>query len=279
MKTEKVQIPIKLSFPDELVLHFIGTGSAFTKKNFQNNLIIVKNDTHLIIDFGTKASQGLFEKGIKVGDIKAYLVTHTHADHIGSFEEVALIGRYFTKIKPDLIIPALLRKPLWNDSLKGGLAFNENPMLTLDDCFNIITPKKIKSSERPLFHINYKGIDLKIFKTNHVPGTAPTWREAAWASGVLIDERVLFTADTKFDPDLIMEYDEKYNLELILHDCQFFKGGVHASYEELKTLPPKIRAKTLLTHYADNWDQFHPEEDGFLGFTKPDVYYKFDIKK
>ncbi len=275
MKTEKIQLPLKLVSQGELILHFIGTGSAFTKKNYQNNLIIIKNDTHVVVDFGTKASQGLFEKGIKVADIKAYLITHTHADHIGSLEEVALIGRYFTKTKPDLIIPPCLKKPLWNDSLKGGLAFNETPKLTMDDLFNVLTPKQVKSSERPLFNLDFKGINLKIFKTNHIPGNAKSWREAEWASGVLIDEKILFTADTKFDLNLLEEYDKKYDLDLIIHDCQLFTGGVHASYEELKTLSPAMKKKMLLTHYADNWEQFTPENDGFLGFAKPDLYYIF----
>lgn len=275
MKTKKVQLPLSLATTGELALHFIGTGSAFTKKNYQNNLIVMKKDTHLVIDFGTKASQGLYDKGVKVADIKAYLITHTHADHIGSMEEVALIGRYFTKSKPDLIIPKHLKKPLWDESLKGGLAFNENPKLEMDDLFNVIHPKKVQKSERPLYEMEYKGIDLKIFKTNHIPGDAPTWREAEWASGVLIDEKILFTADTKFDEELLTTFDQQYDLELIIHDCQFFPGGVHASYDQLKTLPEKMRKKTLLTHYADNWEQFTPENDGFLGFAKPDLLYTF----
>jgi hypothetical protein len=278
MKTEHVQKPLKLTSEHELVLHFIGTGSAFTKKNFQNNLIIIKDQTHLVVDFGTKASQGLYEKGLAVADIKSFLVTHQHADHIGSFEEVALIGRYFTKVKPDMIIPRLLKRPLWNNSLKGGIAMNEDPPLEFDDVFNIIYPKELKDYPRTTFGIEYKGINLKIFKTNHIPGSAKSWKDAEWASGVIIDDRILFTADTKFDRDMIADFDTMFKLELFIHDCQLFTGGVHASYDELKTLPKNVKERMLLTHYADNWEKFDPEKDGFLGFAKPDVYYKFPLK-
>jgi hypothetical protein len=53
---------------------------------------------------------------------------------------------------------------------------------------------------------------------------------------------------------------------------------VHASYDELKTLPDKYKGRMLLTHYADNWQQFTPEKDGFLGFAQPDLYYRFPLK-
>jgi ribonuclease BN (tRNA processing enzyme) len=278
MITEKIGHPLKLTSDNELVLHFIGTGSAFTKKNYQNNLIVIKNGTHVVIDFGTKASQGIFEKGVSVSEIKAFLVTHTHADHVGSFEEAALVGRYFTKKSPDMIVPKILEKMLWEKSMSGGIAFNEEPELTLRDVFHVITPKKVSDKGRPEYYTEYKGIGLRIFKTNHVPGTAKSWKDAAWASGVVIDDRVIFTADTKFDLEMLETFDRKYNIELILHDCQFFTGGVHASYDELKAMPEKLKKKTLLTHYADNWEKFNPEADGFMGFTKPDLYYKFPLK-
>jgi len=277
MRTEKINIPLKLTSNGELVLHFIGTGSAFTKKNFQNNLIIIKGNNHLVVDFGTKASQGLFEKGVKTEDIQGYLITHTHADHIGSLEEAALLGRYFTKRKPDLIIPKILEKILWNNGLKAGIAFNEDPPLTLKDLFNIIYPRKVTKDRygRLTYHIKYKGIDLLIFKTNHIPSNG-SLSSSIWTSGIIIDERILFTADTKFDPELLETFDKFFNIELIIHDCQFFTGGVHAGYDELKTLPERLKKKMLLSHYADNWQNFHPENDGFIGFTKPDLLYIFD---
>ncbi len=269
--------PIPLTSNNELVIHFIGTGFAFTKRNYQNNLIIIKNDTHIVVDVGTKATQGLFEKGIKVSDIKTLLITHQHADHIGSLEEIALIGRYMTGKKPDLIIPKIMKRSLWTNSLKGGIAFNEYPILKIEDVFNMVYPKKNNSIARPTYEIDYKGINLKIFKTNHIPSNAKTLDEAYWSSGVLIDNRILFSGDTKFDRELLESFDDMFHPELIIHDCQFFTGGVHASYDELKTLPLEMKKRMLLSHYADNWKDFHPKDDGFLDFAYPDVLYKFQL--
>ena len=40
----------------------------------------------------------------------------------------------------------------------------------------------------------------------------------------------------------------------MFHDTQLYSGGVHASYEELMTLPDEVRKKMYLYHYGDNWD-------------------------
>jgi ribonuclease BN (tRNA processing enzyme) len=67
----------------DLELTFIGTGGAFSKKYFQNNVLVVKGDSHLLIDCGTRAPEALDLLGLSVGAIRNYLVTHSHADHIG----------------------------------------------------------------------------------------------------------------------------------------------------------------------------------------------------
>ena len=42
--------------------------------------------------------------------------------------------------------------------------------------------------------------------------------------------------------------------DIIFHDCETlpFKSGVHAHYEDLKTLDDKTRKKMWLYHYQDN---------------------------
>jgi len=88
-------------------------------------------------------------------------------------------------------------------------------------------------------------------------------------------------------------FDAKYptgyakTAELMFHDCQLFQGGVHASYNELMTLPETVRAKMFLYHYGDDWEQpeswakdadgftGNPVEDGFLGWAKQQIAYDF----
>jgi ribonuclease BN (tRNA processing enzyme) len=265
----------------KLELFFIGVGSAFTKRHYQTNLLLIKGKDHLLIDCGTKGTQALYELGIPVTDIKNFLITHSHADHIGGLEEVALMGRYATKKKPVMIINETYQHILWDMSLRGGSAYNEEEAkdtLSFSDFWNIIRPQWLPDYPRETYSARLGGIDIKMMRTKHIPDSSYDWQSSFWSCGVIIDERILFTSDTRYDYDLIDFYEKKFNLEAIFHDCQFFTGGVHASLEEIKQFPPDVKSKMYLTHYGDNWEEFEEkiEKYGFAGLAKQHVYYVFE---
>lgn len=109
----------------------------------------------------------------------------------------------------------------------------------------------------------------------HVPGYVSNLGDAAWSTGVLIDRQILFSADTRFDPKLFTDLDIS-QVEQIFHDCQLFSPGtVHASYDELKTLPSEIKSRMQLVHYNDSFPDFDPQTDGFIDFAKPWRIYKY----
>jgi len=280
-RIEKIKKDEKLSLKsDTLSLFWVGSGSAFSKINYQTNLLILKKNTHLLVDCGTRCPQALWEYGCFITDIKNYLITHSHADHIGGIEEVALMSRYFGKYKPNMIITKDYEEALWHFSLKGGCAFNEkikNRNLEFADFFNSINPEKILDKPREVYNIDFEDLNLKLFRTKHIPDSAKSWRDSFVSYGVLIDEKILFTSDTRHDPDLIYFLLEKYKtIQYIFHDCQLFNGGVHASYDELKTYPDEIKNIMYLAHYGDNYKDFIPQNDGFAGFTHQGYYYRFD---
>ena len=129
---------LKLTNDGNLELFFIGVGSAFTKRQFQTNLLIIKGKDHLLIDCGTKCPQALADMGVQVTEIENFLITHSHADHIGGLEEVALMGRYVTQKKPLMVINETYQYILWDMSLRGGCAYNEEEardMLGFSDFF------------------------------------------------------------------------------------------------------------------------------------------------
>lgn len=264
----------------ELSLFWIGTGSAFSKQLFQTNMLIMKGNDHLLVDCSSRCPFALSVYGNSITNIKNIFITHSHADHIGGLEETALMGRYVAKEKPKIIITEEYQKILWEQSLKGGCAYNEKPNgkpLKFTDLFEPIRPKKIKEKPIQILETNIGGLNIKIFRTNHIPDNAKSWKNAFISYGMLIDDRILYTCDTKYDPDLIHYFIENYNsIEFIFHDAQLFDGGVHASYKELLEFSDKIRNKMYLVHYGDNYDQFKPENDGFLGFTKQGHFYIFD---
>ena len=70
---------------------------------------------------------------------------------------------------------------------------------------------------------------------------------------------------------------ERFDIESIFHDAQFFTGGIHASVDEISTYDESIRRRTLLMHYADSWEGQKERVDdlGFHGFVREQVYYDF----
>lgn len=279
MKQEQLHSSLKLTTPGELTLFFIGTGSAFCRHFYQTNVLIIKGNDHILIDCGTRCSYALAGYGSSIQSIRTYLITHSHADHIGGLEEAALLGMYESCKRPAMIITDEYRDVLWNESLRGGLAHNENEsagLLSFSDYFEQISPRLIAAEPRPLYMLQFGSINLKLFRTIHIPDRNGSWKDGFISYGLLIDDRVLFSGDTRYDRAMFDWLFAEYPVEYIFHDCQLYTGGVHASYEELKQLPPEVRKKTFLCHYGDNVDCFNAVRDGFAGFAKQGRYYIFD---
>jgi len=263
-----------------LSLLFIGAGNAFTKKFYQNNALIVKGNDHVLIDCGSRTPEALAALGLSVVNIHTYLITHSHADHIGGLEEVMLINRYMAKRKTTMVAPPAYRKFLWKHSLKGGASYNERvdgKYLRFDDFWESAEMVPVAGADRQLCETRIGSIKLAMFRTKHIPDSAPTWRSSSPSYGVVIDDRILFTSDTRFDPDMFDFLAKHYTLDAIFHDCQLYTGGVHASLEELKQLPAPLKAITHLMHYGDKVEEYAAKalEYGFRGFVQQGTPYVF----
>ncbi len=272
----------KLSLTNKggLDIFFLGVGSAFTKQQYHTSLLVIKGKDHLLIDCGYRSPQAMYDVGLETTAIRNILITHSHADHIGGLEELAIMGRYFSKRKLLMVINESFQHFLWESSLRGGLGHNErtaHKVLTFEDFFDIIRPKKLPEYPRETFSVKIGSIDIKMLRTKHIPDTAPDWQSSFWSCAVIIDDRILFSSDTRYDPDLVLNYDKEFNFEAIFHDCQFFTGGVHAGIDELNQLPAEIKRKMYLSHYGDNWEKFEKtaEKYGFAGFARQHSYYAF----
>lgn len=278
MLTSEFKETLPLINDGKLSLFFIGTGSAFSKKFFQTNFLVVKGEDHVLIDCGTLCTYAL-EKAYNtpITSIRNIFVTHPHADHIGSLEEFALAGRYVAKRKLNLIITDKLKKVLWKQSLKGGLHYSEDGHMKLSDYFDQIKPELIAKKPFEMYETNIGSINLKIFRTRHITTKARNLRRSQISYGVLIDNRILCSGDMQFQPDYISYFQSHYPIETIIHDCDVsgYAEGVHASYRQLMTLDADTKAKMFLVHYNASAEKKIPENDGFLGFVKPGRWYIF----
>lgn len=266
---------LELTNDGRLSVLFIGTGSAFSKRYFQTNVLVVKGEDHLLIDCGTLCPYALEKNyGLELKHIDNLLLTHPHADHIGGVEELALVDRYVKKQKCNLVITDEFKQLLWNESLKGGLKVNEEGSLTLDDYFVQIKPEQILTEPFEMYEANVGSINVKLFRTKHVTCSDPEVFQISY--GLMIDDRVLYPCDTQFNPQQIDYLVHNFPVKVIFHDCDIsgYSEGVHASYAQLKTLPDEIRAMTYLCHYNGRAEEINPQNDGFKKFARPGVWYR-----
>jgi ribonuclease BN (tRNA processing enzyme) len=282
MITKSIKRPLKLKNDGKLELVFIGTGSSFADHLYNTNFILIKGDTHILVDFGVTGPIALSDiTGLKSSDIENFLPTHSHSDHIGGVEYLSLANRYITVAafkgkKLKMIITKEYQKVLWDMSLKGGMQWNEvnedGKYLNLDDYFDIVNPKEIKDQPRRIWRINYGGIEIEMFRTIHIPEQALIEKDAFLSYGLYVDNRLFISCDTKFDRELIDFYADRS--EVLFHDASLKPNPVHACIDELKTLPDSIRKKMYLMDYSDNWEDVKIDE--FAGFAIEGKRYIFD---
>ena len=179
------------------------------------------------------------------------------------------------KPKLKMILSEEYEQILWNMSLRGGMEWNETSTkgqrLTFNDYFDSIRPKTLETSPRLVLEINFNGINIELFGTNHIPEDAESQSQAFMTFGLFVDNRILFSGDTKFDSLLFDRYSNKS--EYIFHDSSFLPNPVHASIQELRTLPIEVKNKLFLMHYGDNWKE--QDITGFAGLAKQGYKYCF----
>ena len=262
-----------------LWVYFLGCGSAFSKRHYQTNILIVKGDDHLLVDCGTTCSRALADAGLSVLDIDNVLITHSHADHIGGLEELLLMNRYVARKKPRVFIPKTYQTQLWRQSLRGGAEMNERRDgrgLSFEDYVEVARPRRIKGATREMSRFSVGGIEIRTFRTRHYPDQADSWSDAMYSIGLIVDECVFISGDTQFDRDLFVEVAPIGSVAAYFHDAQLFTGGIHASLTELAKTDPAIKSRMHLMHYGDNYSDFEAtvSEQGFAGFTQQARIYQ-----
>jgi ribonuclease BN (tRNA processing enzyme) len=273
---------LNLSNDGTLEIFFIGVGSAFATTRFQTNFLIIKGDRHVLVDFGITGPAALRQvAGLELTDISTFLPTHSHCDHVGGVEMLALMNRYvgipsLGRPKLSAIINEEYQQVLWEMSLRGGMEWNEisseGQRLSFNDFFTVVRPERIEGRQRETWQLSLGDLDVEFFRTNHIPDNATHAHNAFISYGLFIDNRIFISGDTKFDRELIDLYADRS--EFMFHDATTFANPVHAYVEDLRGLPADIKSKMVLMHYPDGADQV-PADD-FLGWALQGMRYIFD---
>lgn len=278
MKT--IHQPLELTNDGQLWVYFLGCGSSFSKQQYQTNFLLVKGSDHLLVDCGSTCSRALKDAGLSILDIENVLLTHSHADHIGGMEELLLMNRYVVRRKPRLLITEEYGKILWERSLRGGAEMNEihsGRGLSFADYAEFLRPKPLSDYPRDAREFRLGEMKIRIFRTRHYPEQAVSWQESMYSLGIVVDDHVLISGDTQYDAEFIAEADPKGQVQHYFQDVQFFSGGIHASLEELSNQSLRIKKKSLLIHYSDNFADYTGavRKAGFQGFASSGRIYEF----
>lgn len=243
-------------------IQMLGTGSAFAKKYYNNNALVHGSSFKLLIDCGTTAPRSLHELNMAPNQLDGILITHQHADHIGGLEEIAFRLLYsYGRKRIKLFLPETLVQPLWDFSLRGGLENVAEGFSSLSDYFNLVplqegVPVQITDD-----------LKLELIRTVHI--------QQKFSYSLIMNDSLFYSADTVFMPDLLKGIVQR-GCKHIFHDCQLTSPGVvHASLDELLTLPEEIQRITYLMHYGDDMDQ-HASRIGFMKLLKQHVPYSLD---
>ena len=243
-------------------LTFAGVGGAFAPSEYwQSNAVISSDNTDkvFLLDCGGDARHSLRELGLNHRDIEAVYISHLHTDHCGGLEWLGF-STYFDPecSKPIRYIVEDLLAPLW-ETLRAGMQSHEGVVLELTDFFELV-PVQINSC---FVWDKCKFCPIQTVHVMNGNGILPSY-------GLMLttDDRIsFFTTDTQLCPRQIEAFYAK--ADAIFHDCETypFRSGVHAHYDDLKTLPEETKAKMWLYHYAPN----PPQDvlgDGFCGFVE-----------
>jgi glyoxylase-like metal-dependent hydrolase (beta-lactamase superfamily II) len=265
----------------------VGSGSAFSTKFHQTGILIITPRTHLLVDFGMTGPRAynelVFEDKPPLDQIENVFITHSHADHVGGLEYLALLNRYVAipykgAKKLNLLITEEYQRILWENTLRGGLEYNategaEQRKLLITDYFRLTRPTWVSNNPRETWQFELEDLKLQVFRTKHIPDSANGWSDSFISYGILINDEILFTGDTQFDPDLLAMFPiGEDGVHTVIHDCQLFKGGVHASLEELSSLPASIRQHIYGIHYGDNV----AKEQGFCDGQRGAINFAYE---
>jgi ribonuclease BN (tRNA processing enzyme) len=259
-----------------MYLQFLGTGSAFTLKNYQTSAILNHKGKNLLIDCGGDTRFSANECGYSFSDIDAVYISHLHGDHMGGLEWLGFTT-YFTPgcKRPKLYIEQSLISDLWS-ALRVGMESLQGKIATLKTYFDVI-PIEVN------IPFVWNEISFDTIQTQHIVSKYKFVPSFGLMWDTLCGDRVYFTTDCQYAPETAqMAYYEEATF--IFHDCEtLYKSGVHAHYDQLKQLPDHIKIKMYLTHYQDNIvldyenRSLEAVEDGFMGFVRKGTKIPFDL--
>lgn len=250
-------------------LNFLGSGSAWVdaSENYHSNMLLTVNDKNLLIDCGSTIFEALKEQNISIKDINSIFVTHNHPDHIGGLPDLAFRYYYqnfpFGSVKKELIGYEKTLECLWENVLKGQI--KQYKEQTLNSFF---LPNKLFNNDSFYF----ADTKIEIVENKH-----EYYNDFNYSHSLFINNQIFISGDCILHEDNLKYFKKA---KTIFHDCGLihYENNIHASYQDLCSLPLDIKNKMWLYHYTTNNGTIplpDYKKDGFLGFVKKGQIFEF----
>ncbi|MBM3333921.1 hypothetical protein FJY63_04595 [Candidatus Sumerlaeota bacterium] len=223
----------------------LGIGGPFSQRHYPVSLLLVLGEQFLLIDCPSPLPKMLYEASVKssiqttLSDIHEVVLTHLHGDHSSGLECLGFDARFNRGRTVKLWTLPEVVADLWEHRLSGSMAYDFNSGLgivkrfRLEDFFDI----QLLDPKRPS---TICGATVHVRPTHHpVP--------CFGLKVVFQDRSIGYSGDTIFDLDHIAFLAD---CDVIVHETG---SGIHASYEQLASLPRAIRDKMFLIHVGDGF--------------------------
>lgn len=234
------------------MLKFIGSGSAFNTKLGNNSAYYKEGNQMLLIDCGSNIFQRIKENNLLEGIEHIHvLITHTHADHVGSLADLILYTYYshgeFAKSKVTVYSPSDTKV---------------DNVLELNGCVEHTHFQYIPTIENEIVHIDgFKNLLVTFFESKHVDEIS------SYSLDIVIDETIdiLYTSDASEIPLVhILHLATSYDYAFIDTCKADYEGNVHLSLRKLTELiKPELRHKVYCMHLDEGFDRNEADALGF----------------
>ncbi|MFJ8460645.1 MBL fold metallo-hydrolase [Lysinibacillus xylanilyticus] len=234
---------------DYLMLKFIGSGSAFNTKLGNNSAYYKVGNQMLLIDCGSNIFHRIKENSILKGIEHIHvLVTHTHADHVGSLADLIFYSYY---CHGEYAIPKVT--VYYVDDVKINELLAINGIIPDIHCL----PKKLHADTQ--YTLNFCKVLFE--KSSHVEEIP------SYSIEINIDNKhIYYTGDTNslktslVNPESSKVYDYVY-----VDTCKAdYDGNVHLSLRKLSELVRhELRSKFWCMHLDEGFERQEAEMLGF----------------
>ena len=226
-------------------IHCIGTGSAFSLKNYHTNFLIEESGKFLLIDCGSDIRFSLRDVGKSYKDIDSIYASHLHGDHFSGLEYMGFASHFdSSKDKISLYGNGDILQNGWTKTLSGGMESLQMSIANLDTYFDV---KPIMANHS----FEWQGIKCTPIQTVHIMNGFVTIPSFGLMLELSCGLKIYFTTDTQYAPAQMKDFISMSDLIFVDCECTSYKSGVHSHFSEWATFESSLKAKMLLCHYQD----------------------------